>query len=331
MALAPRRRRSNRPRWLLLGILLSLAVLAVNAAFSARSKAPARRLAELAYLDDVRPLIERSSSEGADLEQVRQGAAKLGRVGVDRRLEQVAIDAAAVLRAVQSASPPASLRTAHSLLVSTATIRNQAAMAVRSALGRALGTEPVQDAVDALADVGQDLQAADRTYQIFLRTLPLENGNPLGAMPPSKWVATPDSWSRADVTVFVATLRSSATLAPVHDMAVVLVTMDPPAVGQDGAAQVLPIAKSLRLQIVVADIGNEAEKRVTVVATLQVTGGQPQSVRDFVDVVPGQRTTVLLGGLHPEPGPGTLTVQVGPVTGESAVVDNGKELPLLFR
>src|SRR5437764_15332992 len=117
MALAPRRRRGRRPRWLLLGVLLTLAVLAVNAAFSARSKAPARRLAELAYLDEVRPLVERSSNEGADLEQVRQGAAKLGRAGVDRRLEQVAADAESVRRAIDAASPPATLKAEHSLLV----------------------------------------------------------------------------------------------------------------------------------------------------------------------------------------------------------------------
>src|SRR5438270_8620296 len=113
MALAPRRRRSRRPRWLLLGVLLTFAVLAVNAAFSARSKAPARRLAELAYLDDVRPLVVRSTSEGADLEQVRQGAAKLGRPAVDHRLQQIEADATAVQRDVEAASPPASLRNAH--------------------------------------------------------------------------------------------------------------------------------------------------------------------------------------------------------------------------
>jgi hypothetical protein len=315
---------------LLLGLFLTLAVLAVNAAYSARSKAPARRLQELAYLDEVRPLVERSSSDGADLEQVRDGAAKLGRAAVDRRLEQVATDATSVARAVERAAPPRSLGSAHSLRIATAAIRARAASDVRDALNRALGTDPPQAAIDALSNVGADLVAADRTYQVFLRMLPTEHGTTVGAMPASQWV-NGDGWSRETITVFVSTLRASAALAPVHDVAILLVTTDPPAVAQDGANEVLPVVKSLRLQAVVADIGNEAERHVTVVATLTVAGAPPQSVRDFVDLVPGQRATVNLGGLRPDLGMATLTVQVGPVAGESAVADNGKAIPILFR
>src|SRR5207249_1490639 len=132
------------------------------------------------------------------------------------------------------------------------------------------------------------------------------------------------------ITAFVSSLRSSATLAPVHDVSVLVVTLDPAPVGIDGQSQVLPLVKAVRLQIVVADVGNEAEKRVPVVATLTIPGAQPQSVRDFVDLTPGQRATVTLGGLHPDAVPATLTVQAGPVAGESVVADNGKAIGIVF-
>ena len=280
MALAPRRRRSRRPRWLLFGVLLTLLILGVNAAFSARSKAPARRLAELAYLDEVRPLVERSTSEGADLEQARLGAAKLGRASVERRLEQVASDAGSVLLGVQRASPPASLRNAHSLLVATATVRQRAAVGVRDGLVRALGADPVQTSIDALTEVGQDLLAADRSYAIFLQLLPVEHGARVGAMPASAWVADPQTWSRTDITVFVSALRSSATLAPVNDVSLLLVSLDPPAVSQEAGASVLPIVKSLHLQIVVADVVHATRESQVSGKTVVFTGTLETMSRD---------------------------------------------------
>jgi hypothetical protein len=87
----------------------------------------------------------------------------------------------------------------------------------------------------------------------------------------------------------------------------------------------------MRLQIVVANIGNEHEKRVTVTATLTADGAG-DSARDFVDLAPGQRATVQLGGLRPVAGAAsTLTVTIGPVEGEARPEDNTKALPLVFR
>src|SRR5687767_9664621 len=100
MALAPRRRR-RRPRWFLLALLSSVLVLVVNGAMSARSKGPSTRLAQLAYLDAVRPHVERSTEQGADITKVRDEAGPLGRAGVARRLDTVAADARAVVQAVR--------------------------------------------------------------------------------------------------------------------------------------------------------------------------------------------------------------------------------------
>jgi hypothetical protein len=334
MALAGRRRRRRKPWWVLFAVLLSLVVLLVNAAVSARSKGPSRRLAELAYLDQVRPFVERSTEQGAELHQVRTDAAKLGRAGVNRRLDRVHLDADVALRGVRATSPPATLRTQHSLLVAALALRDRATTTVQAALVQALGTDPPAPAIAALVDAGEDMVAADRSYGVFLDGLPKTEGVQSGVMPESRWVDDRHRWEEPELTVFVSSLRSSSTLAPVHDVAVILISTDPASVGDENGAAVLPVPKTLRVQIVVANAGNETEKHVQVTATVTPPPGQGtiDSARDFVDLAPGQRQALTLGGLHVVPGgPSSLTVTVGPVEGETTTADNSKSLSFVVR
>jgi hypothetical protein len=149
-------------------------------------------------------------------------------------------------------------------------------------------------------------------------------------LPESRWVADPDSWSTLATTVLVRTLRASATLAPVHDVSVLVVTTNPASVGQDGGAIVLPMVKDLQVEIVIANTGNEPEKRVSVLLALDGGAGK-DTAREFIDLVPGQRRSLSLT-LHPVAGaPGTLTVTVGPVPGETTATDNIKVIAVLFR
>lgn len=332
MALSTRRRQRRRNRWLFLGVLLSLAVLALNAALSARSDGPGRRLAQLAYLDEVRPEVERSTALGADVAQVRNNATTLGRDGVTRRLRRVDREARAVLSAVKGLDPPPELSTVHAELITTMALRSRAATAIARSLETALGTAPPDAAIDALARAGGEMVASDRIYEVFLDSLPRLADTPAPLMPPSQWVAEPDLWRPAEVAAFVATLRSSATLAPVHDVRVVTVRTDPAPVATDGGAAVVPMPKVLRLEIVVANTGNEAERYVPVVATLTGPGGQVDTARDFVDLAPGQRRSLRLAGLRPvAAGPSSLLVTIGPVDGEENGADNVSGLSLVLR
>src|SRR4051812_13048319 len=104
MVVAGRRRR-RRPRWLVLVLLLALSFVAIRGMASSGSDSRSRRLAEQAYLDEMRPLIERSTQEGADLVAARDDAGKLGRVGVTRRLAHLQDEAGRVLRDVRGADP----------------------------------------------------------------------------------------------------------------------------------------------------------------------------------------------------------------------------------
>lgn len=331
MALAPRRRRRRRPRWLLVGVLASVAVLLVSAAISG-SDSPSRRLAQLAYLDQVRPQIDRSSAQGASIGQVRTEAGRLGRQGTTRRMARVVREADATLADVRRAKPPPPLATAHSILVATMAIRARVASAVADGLTVAFTAGPPEPAVDTLTRAGEEMVAADRTYQVFVDAVPRPDAVTAPLLPASGWAAEPGLWTGPELAAFVASIRSSTTLTAVHDVGVLTVATNPAAVATEGNSSVLPLVGSLRVEIVVANTGNAAEKAVPVVATLIGPAGEVDTARDFVDLAPGQRRAVPLGGLRPVPGgPSTLTVIIGPVEGESSFPDNERSLGLVLR
>ena len=333
MAFAPRRRRRRRGRWLLVGVVLSIVALSVNASVSSRSREPGRRLARLAYVDQVRPHVERSAAHGADVAQVRDDAGTLGRDGIRRRMDRVRRDAAAELRAVRAVDPPDGLATGHSLLLSTMILRARATTELTRGLDGALGEGPVEPSVGAIAAAGQNLVAADQTYATFVElvreALPGEREE---LLPESRWVLEPAVWTRTEVSAFVSALRSSAISAPVHDLGLLTLATDPAPVASEAGTAVLPMVRTLRVELVVANIGNKSESNVLVLVTLTGPAGEVDTAREFVDLAPGQRRAIALGGLRPVPGgPSTLSAVVGPVDGEAGVADNQRSFPLVLR
>jgi hypothetical protein len=331
MVVAGRRRR-RRPRWVVLVVLVALSFLALRGIASSGSDPRSRRLAEQAYLDEMRPKVERSTQQGADLAAARDDAGQLGRVGVTKQLERLENEAARVLREVRAADPPSSLANAHTLLESTMFIRARAAASLAASLPEALAAEGSGDVVQQMELAGADLGTADGIYAVFRRSLAPPGAKPAASMPPSRWVSRAGAWSEPELRALVSTLRANSTLAPVHDVAVIVVSTDPTAVGKEGLADVLPPSKALRLEVVVANVGNTRERDVPVIAAITTPSGAVDTARQFVDLAPGQRLTVSLGGLQPTRNEElALGVRAGPVTGESNTQDNEVSRTLLVR
>lgn len=329
--MAPASRRRRRPRWLVIPLLASVVVLVVNAAFSS-SENPSHRLAQLAYLDTVRPQIDLSTAQGASIAQVRTDAVRLGRDGTSRRFARVVRDAESVLDEVRGTEPPSGLATAHSILVATMAIRARVAAGVAEGLRASLTTGPLDPAVDHLVRAGEEMLAADSTYKVFVDAVPRAEGVRAPLLPASTWAPDPQLWTRSELAAFVTSIRSSAAVGEVHDVGLLAVVTDPVPVATEGNAAVLPLVKSIRLEVIVANTGNAPEKQVPVVATLIGPAGEVDTARDFVDLAPGQRRSVRLGGLRPVPGgPSTLTVVIGPVAGEASFPDNERSVGVVLR
>jgi hypothetical protein len=329
MAMGSRPARSARHRgrpWLFFAVLATLLVVAVNAAMSARSPAPARQQAEQSYLDQALPAIQQSSQQGLDLTNLRAQAPTLTPTVIASHMSRVVAQTQQTLSAVERLNPPAAIKTAHALLVAALDMRYAGTQALSQAMGVVLSSQPVDAGVQALATVGLDFQAADQSYHLFQQALP-----PLGVpIPDSRWEPDTSAYSAATLSVFVATLRSAGSLTPVHDVGVVVVTTNPQPVNLLNGVEVLPFTRQLSLQIVVADTGNQPEKNLTVSATIAPSANGPtQMVRDFVDLTPGQTRTVSLGGLRLVSGlPTTLTVKIDAAPGETNLTDNAKAITL---
>jgi hypothetical protein len=311
--------------------MVTAIVLLVDLVVSTRSDEPSKRVAALGYLDQVRAQIEQSNRQGADVADVRNKASALGRAGITRRLDRVARDAGRTLAAARAADPPGDLADARSLLVTTLWLRARATGVMKEALDTALGKTSPTPAINQLAEVGADLTAADRTYKGFLSAV--NDRQKVGReaiLPPSAWIEEPVAWQKAELGAFITALRSSAELTPIHDTTVVLVTTEPAAVRKEGDRSILPLSKTIKIQAIVANVGNEPEKGLKVEVTL-TPGGDRATARDFVDLAPGQRATITLGGLVPiVDQPADLVVRIdAPATDPTA--DNVVTIPILAK
>lgn len=315
-SLDARRTPRRFPRVILLALLATVVILAVNSIVSSSAKGPDPAVS---FSDRVRPAIDLSTRQGIALEDLRTSAGSLGRDGLQRGVERLLRESRRLVGQVEAAPASGELRQAHGLLIACLTTRTDALERLNDTLAGRFESGPPEQAIDALVEVGGDLAVSDRAYALFLRELP---GEARATMPESVWLPDRTRYERPEMAAFVGTLRASASLAPVRDLTVLVVSTDPAPVGVDGLSnKILPTVKSVQLQVVVANSGNVEEKRVPVEAIVTSQGGL-DTARQFVDLTPGQRTTVTLT-VRPSPvGVIELRVRVGPVETEANVADN---------
>lgn len=311
-----RRRASRRlPRMVILALVATLLVLAVNSIVTSSAEGPDPAIV---FADRVRPAIDKSSRQAGALEELRRSAPDLGRIGVQRGVDRLLRESRGLVSEVEQAPAQGDLRRTQGLLLACLVTRQQALEAIAATVSGRFESGPPDQAIDALVAVGEDLAVADRAYELFLDQLPAKAR---ASMAPSVWLPDSSRFGRPEMASFVQTLRAEAGLMQVRDLAMVTVATDPLPVGSDGLNKILPLAKSMRLQVVVANAGTVAEKRVAVEAVVTSQGGL-DTAREFVDLDPGQRQTVVLTLRPSAVGVLELRARVAPVEGETNVVDN---------
>ena len=320
-----RRRPSRRlPRLIFLAVLASLIVVAVNSIVSSSAEGPDPALV---FADRVRPVVDRSTRQGAALEELRSSAASLGRSGMQRGVDRLLRESQDLVEQVERAPAAGSLRRTQGLLLTCLSTRHAALQAIADTVDGRFELGPPEEAVNALIAVGLDLAVSDRAYLLFLEQLPPKARQ---SMPQSIWLPEATRFAQPEMASLVATLRAEAGLMQLRDLAIVTVATDPVPVGSDGLNLVLPVTKTMRVQVVVANAGTVDEKRVPVEAVVASQGGL-DTARQFVDLGPGQRMTVVLT-LRPSPvGVLELKVRVGPADGEGNVGDNEKRSYYVMR
>ncbi|MFP5327330.1 MAG: hypothetical protein ACLGHT_07595 [Acidimicrobiia bacterium] len=328
MVVADRRpRRSRSLRLLVFAALLTLAVLIINAIARNTGGGPDPRVT---YLDVVRPMALRSTQNGADLNDLKTRAGTLESDALERRLEAVEKEARAIATAVRAVDAPEEVRADHGLLVTATEVRADAIERFETVLREAVGPGAnAADAVEALVAVGDELLVADKAYALFVERA-AKGSEP--SMPPGEWVGSTEDWARPELAAFLATLRAGQALAPVADVGIITFTTDPDAVGVEADSLVIPLTRpGLGMSVVVANMGNQRLRQVTVEIAVTVADGTSDTARNFVDLDPGQRATVEVGNVRLVAGPATLTVRLLPVEGETSLSDNEQSRGIIVR
>jgi hypothetical protein len=327
----PRTRR--RPLALLLvAVLITAIVLIAQGGASSR---PNASQAVQSYLDQVRPGIQQTTTEGSDFADVKANAQTLGRDAIDRRLDRLAGEVQSTLASVDSLTPPPTLRVAQAYLVAALGVRAKGVMEARPAFDAALTIEHSSDqgvgnAVSQLSTVAQDLGLGDRAFELFLSSVPA--GSDVDAAPP--WISDSTEWTPIQLTAFVDILRSSSTAQPVHDLVMLAFQTDPPAVSiaADGT-ETIPASHTTSVGMVFENVGNQTEPNVTVYVTLTLDDGAPVApLRDFLSLAPGQTRAITLHPLVTDPGMrGVLRVEILPVPGQTNTTSNTIAVPVVFK
>jgi len=300
------------------GVVLTLLVLLINASVRSRSVAPLRQLAAQTWIDRILPIIAASSQQGQAVDRIWTDGLKLPATSISTQLDQTVAGAAAAYHEVVALQPPASLAGPSGLLEACLLARSQATVVLRDALTQDLGSAGAGGSSDpnigAIQTAGQDLQVADRAYQLFTGSLPKVGVT----MPASVWVTDASAYQPASLQLFLTSLHNATSLTPLHQLKIYAVTTSPSPVSLQGAVEELPPSRAISVSVVVADTGNQPERNLTVTASISPSLGTA-SVRAFVDLAPGQaRTMANMGPLNPPQGPlVTLAVTITARAGSS--------------
>jgi len=322
----------------MVALAITVGVFAVDATLRSLEDDPGRRLG---FLDRTRPVLVATQSTATALDDLLDTLATLDPTAARLRVDRIVEAASRQRDEVAALDPPVTLRPAVALLLSALHLRADAVGEIRALiedLARPAANGPGFDSfVTRLVAVGDDLALADRLVARFLdqaaRAVPEGEVVALDAVP---WL---DEIGALDVNAAGALLtavRSAGVLAETRDLAVIAVSIDPPAVVRDGTdvgepISVLATDAPLDVTVIVANRGSRAEQGVTVRVRVETGGGEPVEESEVVDLDPGGQAAVRLGGFRPAAdGMTILVVRVDPVDDEP-LADNERVLRLRVR
>lgn len=306
----------GRVVFVVLGVLTVLVLVSIVSSPERRNREADQ--AALTYVDQVRPIIERSHEAGLAVAGVRENALTVMSDAVTREITRIQNESEAVLTGARGIEAPDGAEVAHDLLIGAMAGRLVGTRSLVQSMFKATDPSvPPAEAVTSLEKVGKDLISADQSYLLFFDNLPASTPEPPER---SRWIPDESAWSVPVLTAFVTSLRNSSNTAPVHDVAVLLVSTDPPVVNKEGAISVVPAEETVQVQSVIGDLGNRREDRLQLTVSITPLGETAPSdtAREFVDLAPGQRRALTLSLKLPAAGtPFGLSARVGPVRGDA--------------
>ncbi|HLH99341.1 MAG TPA: hypothetical protein VKV06_01050, partial [Acidimicrobiales bacterium] len=300
MALAGRSsRRGGGRRWILVGLVLTLVVVLIDASVKSRSQTPVRQLSGQAWVDHVLPVVTSSDAVARELQSLRADPTSLSAAQLRVELTSMTKTTRHNYESVMHLGVPTSLTGPATLLQTCLNLRSQAtatfAGTISGQLAAPAGSSTTQ-AAQTLTSAVRQLEVADSACKLFASRWPKADG-PVQA---DAWVTDASQYSAAKLQVWLASLRSKISLTPVHAISIVALSTTPSPLRVGGGTETLP-ASPLDVAVVLGNTGNQVESNLTVKATLSAattpSGATASGAVPALD--PGSDTTVQLGPLQP--------------------------------
>jgi hypothetical protein len=311
------------PVVIVLAVVAVIVILAVDAVSQiGKASVPLRRTDNRSFAVLTIPIVATSNQNGAVLRSLMADGPSLGRVTLFSELDSLAADSAQDDRSFAAITPPDPTGGVVTLCRSAmqgrqvATARLQGALEALLGGRNGLGGGNEAAAASGVVGVGVTLRAADAAWANCRRALLKQPG--AARLAESTWIRDPSGWTSAAVSQLVTALLSSPSLAPVHRLSLLSVATTPTVIpGQNGVSVVAPTS-SFSVQVVVADVGNVDEPKVSLVVSAAVDGPgrAPPAVKAETDLVAGQSVVLSPPPLAVRPGLSyDLTVTATPAVG----------------
>jgi hypothetical protein len=141
MTLAGRSARRGQAgiRWLVIGVVITLLVLLVDASYNSRSPGPAEQLSEGAWVDRALPIVATSNEEGQAVSSLWTNGLTMPGATISGVINQVAAGSAEAYKQVAALHAPSALAGPAGLLQASLLARSRAAAQLQVAFSQTLG------------------------------------------------------------------------------------------------------------------------------------------------------------------------------------------------
>jgi hypothetical protein len=331
--LSPRPSRS-RSRLRTIGwiALISFFIVFANAIISAARKPVNKPSAALQFVDQIRPFIDESNAEAAELSAIRAGFSRASGAdgptasaeSLQKRLKNLNHDVTKTRNGALDVTPANSVRDLASLVWATFSLRAEAVDSIESSLNAVLDGNQ-SSAENGLSGVNSQLAVSDSDYRQFQRLL--NERNIAAHVPDSVWLGDASAWETSDIQLLIASWKANLSKVAEHNVTIISIVTNPAPIRKDGSVQVLPSQRNMNVTVIVANIGNVNQAKVPVRVRINAADGTSDGKNDSVSLKPGEERTVTFRNIRVVPdGVSTLVVDLGPVANEVDTSDNSKSI-----
>jgi hypothetical protein len=293
------------------------------------------------YMTSVASILKQSDSIGTQLATLLTNPGDTNRKDIQTKLQQFVLKSEQLEAQAKQLAVPKELieQNVHQFFVMAMTFRHTGLANLEPSLMNALEVQDTDVAAEEISTAMYYLTNSDFLYkEVFVpkaTEIVKEKSLDGVTVPASTFLSDPDLASRTQAQQIIGQLKSAGSLQAVHGVAIAKIMAQPDSQEiTNGQTYNLTSSDQLAFLVTVENQGNMSEKDVPVVVTLAAPTGDPQKITVTIpELKPGKPVVATVRGLNPTQygDVATLTVNVGPVSGEKFKDNNTIEANVIFK